>query len=104
MCRSRGIAARFISGYQARAEHPGRRRYLHAWPEAYIPGGGWRGYDPTHGSRVADAHVALAAACGASGAMPVEGCFYGDGTTSTLDFELSIRTRPCRAEDPCYGG
>lgn len=103
VCRARGIAARFVSGYQARAAHPGRRRYLHAWPEAYIPGNGWRGYDPTHGSRVADAHVAVAAACEPSGAMPVDGCFYGEGVTSTLEFELSIRTRPCREGNPCYG-
>jgi site-specific recombinase XerD len=28
-----------------------------------FPGGGWRGYDPSHGLAVADGHVAIAAAC-----------------------------------------
>lgn len=92
ICRNRGIAARFVSGYQARAETRRERRYLHAWPEVYIPGGGWRGYDPSHGTTVADAHVALAAASRAAGTLPVEGAFYGDGAHSRMDFELGIHT------------
>jgi transglutaminase-like putative cysteine protease len=92
ICRIQGIAARFVSGYQARAERPGRRRYLHAWPEVYIPGGGWRGYDPSHGIAVADAHVCLAASCKAPGAAPVEGCWYGDEAQSRMEVELAIDT------------
>jgi transglutaminase-like putative cysteine protease len=94
MCRLQGIAARFVSGYQARAETERPHRYLHAWPEVYLPGGGWRGYDPSHGSAVADAHVAVAAACNAVDAAPVEGSFYGAGAGSRLEYELAIRTRP----------
>lgn len=30
--------------------------------EVYLPGGGWRGYEPTHDLAVADHHVALVAA------------------------------------------
>ena len=93
ICRIQGIAARFISGYQAHAETRRRRRYLHAWPEVYIPSGGWRGYDPSHGTAVADAHVSLAAASTAVGAMPVDGSFYGDGAHSKISFEISIDTQ-----------
>jgi len=92
LCRSQGIAARFVSGYQAHAEVPRERRYLHAWVEVYIPGGGWCGYDPSHGTAVADGHVAVAASCHASGVMPVSGSFYGNGVSSAMEFELSIRT------------
>ena len=58
-CRSVGLASRFVSGYGPgeKNEHP----YLHAWPEVYLPGGGWRGYDPTQGLAVGDGYVALAA-------------------------------------------
>jgi len=92
VCRTQGIAARFVSGYQAHADPPGEHRHLHAWPEVYIPGGGWRGYDPTHGRAVADAHVALAACGRAAGTLPVEGTYYGDPTPSRMDFELNIHT------------
>jgi transglutaminase-like putative cysteine protease len=92
VCRLQGIAARFVSGYQAHAEIARRRRYLHAWPEVYIPGGGWRGYDPSHGTAVADAHVPVAASCRAAGALPVSGAFFADGAHSTMDFELHIHT------------
>ena len=88
--RALGIPARFVSGYQARAETPDGRRHLHAWPEVFAPGSGWRGYDPTHGVAVGDGHVALSAAPDQIGAMPIEGGFFGDGVTSTLDYRVEI--------------
>ena len=69
-CRSLGAPARFVSGYQAEADTPDGRRHLHAWPEAYVPGLGWLGYDPTHGVKVADGHVSLCAAPAQAATMP----------------------------------
>jgi len=92
--RSQGFAARFVSGYQAHAETPDGKRYLHAWPEVFVPGAGWRGYDPTHGLAVADGHVALFAGPDQRATMPVEGGYYGDGIASTLTFALEIRAYP----------
>jgi transglutaminase-like putative cysteine protease len=60
VCRAMGLAARFVSGYQE-GDLEQDNRDLHAWAEVYLPGGGWRGYDPTHGLAVSDRHVALAA-------------------------------------------
>jgi transglutaminase-like putative cysteine protease len=91
-CRSLGIAARFVSGYQAQAETPDGQRHLHAWPEVFLPGLGWRGFDPTHGIAVTDGHIALCAAPDQAGTMPVEGGFFGTGVTSTLDFRVEITT------------
>jgi transglutaminase-like putative cysteine protease len=92
--RSLGIPARFCSGYQAAADTPDGRRYLHAWPEAFVPGAGWRGWDPTHGVAAGEGHVALCAAPEQAGTMPVVGGFSFDGPsiTSTLDFDLRITT------------
>ena len=91
-CRSLGAPARFVSGYQAKADTPDGRRHLHAWPEAFAPGLGWLAYDPTHGVKVTDGHVALSAAPGQAATMPVEGGFYGGAVTSTLDYQVEIET------------
>lgn len=90
--RSVGLGARFVSGYQARAETADGRRHLHAWPEVFVPGLGWRGYDPTHGIAVEDGHVALCAAPDQSGTMPVQGGFWGSGVGSTLAYAVEIET------------
>ena len=91
-CRSLGIAARFVSGYQAHAETANGDRHLHAWPEVLLPDAGWRGFDPTHGTAVTDGHVALCAAPDQAATMPIEGGFYGDGVTATLDYRVRIAT------------
>ncbi len=88
-CRSEGIAARFASGYQ-KGDLQSDRRHLHAWPEVYLPGAGWRGFDPTHGEAIADTHVTIAAAAQPRNTMPVSGSFEGQGATSTLDYTVEI--------------
>ena len=84
-----GLPTRFVSGYQ-KGDLESERRHLHAWPEVYLPGGGWRGYDPTHGTPIIDTHVPIAAAALARDTMPVTGTFSGQEATSQLDFDLSI--------------
>lgn len=74
-CREMGLAARFVSGYLHIDESDAHD--LHAWAEVYLPGGGWRGYDPTHGLAVADQHVAVAAAAEPEDAAPVHGSYRG---------------------------
>ncbi len=93
-CRNLGIAARFVSGYQAHAETPDGRRHLHAWAEVFLPGSGWHGFDPMHGLPVTDGHVALCAAPDQAATMPVEGGYYGDGVTSALDYEVLVTAQP----------
>lgn len=92
-CHSLGIAARFVSGYQAHADTPDGQRHLHAWPEVFLPGLDWRGFDPTHGRAVTDGHVALCAAPNQAATMPVDGGFYADGVTATLEYKVRIETR-----------
>ena len=89
-CRAEGIAARFVSGYQ-KGHLQSERRHLHAWPEVYLPGAGWRAFDPTHGEAVADTHVTIAAAAHSRDTMPVTGSFIGEGATSKLDYTVEIK-------------
>lgn len=89
-CRAMGLAARFVSGYR-KGDLAQPDRHLHSWPEVYIPGGGWRGWDPSEGIAVADTHVALVAAASQAETMPIEGTFIGGNITSMLDYALEIR-------------
>lgn len=85
-CRIFGVAARFVSGYEA--GHPDQDdRYLHAWVEVYLPGGGWRGYDPSQGLAVTDRHIPVAAAGQPIHATPITGSFQGN---ATWDMEVRI--------------
>jgi transglutaminase-like putative cysteine protease len=89
-CRAVGLAARFVSGYQE--GDPGAQTwYLHAWAEVYLPGAGWRGYDPTLGLVVSDRHVALVASAWPRNAAPVSGTLQGKGAQSVINYHLSIQ-------------
>jgi transglutaminase-like putative cysteine protease len=87
-CHMVGIAARFVSGYEREAATQ-ERAYMHAWAEAYLPGGGWRGYDPTQGLAVAQSHVAVAAAADPRLAAPATGTFRGSATAE-MEFAIAL--------------
>jgi transglutaminase-like putative cysteine protease len=89
VCRSVGLPARFVSGYQE-GDIDMTHRHLHAWPEVYMPGAGWRGYDPTLGLAVSDRHVPLAASFQPKGANPIEGTFWGAAIESQMDYDLKF--------------
>jgi len=88
-CRTLGIAARFVSGYESGAvfdAHP----QMHAWAEVYLRGGGWRGYDPSQGLAVSTGHVAVAAAADPRLAAPVSGSYRGSAA-SHITFAISMQ-------------
>ncbi len=97
VCRAVGLAGRFVSGYEAGAE-PDKSadstqsaRHLHAWAEIYLPGAGWRGYDPTHGLLVADNHIALCSSPFPAQTTPVEGKLRTVGAITTdMNYRLMI--------------
>jgi transglutaminase-like putative cysteine protease len=86
-CRVMGIAARFVSGYECASANR-QDSYMHAWAEVYLPGIGWRGYDPSRGLVVADTHVAVAAGFHYDLAAPVAGWHSGK---SRSRMEATIR-------------
>ena len=87
-CHTVGIAARFVSGYEREAATQ-ERAFMHAWAEAYLPGGCWRGYDPTQGLAVAQSHVAVAAAADPRLAAPATGTFRGSATAE-MEFAIAL--------------
>jgi transglutaminase-like putative cysteine protease len=88
-CRVQGIAARFVSGYQE-GDRQSDERFMHAWAEVFLPGGGWRGYDPTHGLVVADRHIAVAATADPQFAAPITGTVRGTGAISMMEAEIKV--------------
>jgi transglutaminase-like putative cysteine protease len=75
-CRAMNLTARFVSGYEV-GSATAERGYMHAWAEVLLPGGGWRGYDPSRGIAVSADHVAVAAAANPAMAAPVSGTYRG---------------------------
>ena len=90
VCRSAGLACRHVSGY-ALSKKRRRGDELHAWAEVYIPGGGWRGYDPSSGLAVSDRHIAVASGANHELIAPVSGSFYGDGARAELQFKVRVK-------------
>jgi uncharacterized protein (DUF2126 family)/transglutaminase-like putative cysteine protease len=97
--RSRGLAARFVSGYLVQLTDEGMIPDapkgvaadvvdLHAWAEVYLPGGGWIGLDATSGLLCGEGHIPLACTARPALATPVEGT--SDTPAEHVRFELKV--------------
>lgn len=76
-CRHLGMASRFVSGYLFTWAGDAENASTHAWAEVYLPGAGWKGFDPTSGEVTGDRHVAVAVARHPEAVPPVAGGFVG---------------------------
>ncbi len=88
-CRVMGIASRFVSGYECSSASV-EDSYMHAWAEVYLPGIGWRGYDPSRGLAVSNGHIAVAAGFDPDLASPVSG-WHSVGAQSHMEATLSLQ-------------
>lgn len=78
MLRTLKIPARYISGYICPNKNGMRGEgATHAWVEAWIPGYGWAGIDPTNNIWVTNTHVKLAVGRDFADCSPVKGSFKG---------------------------
>ena len=76
--RSLKIPSRYVSGYVCPNKNGMRGEgATHAWVEAYIPGYGWAGIDPTNNVWVTNNHVKLAVGKHFTDCTPVKGTFKG---------------------------
>lgn len=76
--RSLGIPSRYVSGYICPNKNGMRGEgATHAWIEAWIPGNGWTGIDPTNNVWVTNHHVKLAVGRNFNDCSPIKGTFKG---------------------------
>ena len=76
-CRCWGLAARFVSGYMLCEATEAGGASTHAWMEVYLPGAGWKGFDPTSGIMTGAQHVTVAVSRNPENAAPIGGTFEG---------------------------
>jgi len=97
--RSRGLAARFVSGYLIQLADEARLPdqatgvsadvlALHAWAEVFLPGAGWMGLDATSGLFCGEGHVPLACSAIPLLAAPVEGT--SEVAADAVSFEMRV--------------
>lgn len=94
LCRTAGIPARYVSGY-VHADPTNEHRLVgsegsHAWVEAFLPGNGWVGFDPTNGRPVEEAHVKIGVGADYDDVPPVWGLRRGGGH-GQLEVEVRVR-------------
>ena len=99
-CRSVGLPARFTSGYQL-IDPPPADYDLHAWAEIYLPGAGWRGFDPSAGSEINERYIVLASSSKPELTAAVSGNFTGPpNTSSTLNWMIKAQIAGVKHDDP----
>ena len=75
--RRLGLASRFVSGYVHAPPSNTNFGATHAWAEVFLPGAGWKGFDPSTGEIVGSDHIAVAVARLPESVPPVSGAFVG---------------------------
>ncbi len=92
--RSRGIAARYVSGYLLTRPPPGRPRLVgadasHAWVSVWLPEQGWIDFDPTNDLMPGEQHVTVALGRDYADVTPIRGVVLGGGQHS-IDVAVDV--------------
>ena len=114
--RNLQIPGRYVSGYICPNKNGMRGEgATHAWVEAWIPGYGWAGIDPTNNIWVSNRHVKLAVGRNFNDCSPVKGTFkgpakqllsvyvsvgYEDGNTFEEISKVTMKKQAEENEDP----
>lgn len=89
LCRRRGVAARYVSGWMHNPHRSGPGA-SHAWAEAAIPGHGWVEMDPTNPGSSLERHIRLAVGRDYDDVPPLRGRFRGR-TAQELRVSVELR-------------
>jgi transglutaminase-like putative cysteine protease len=93
LARGLGIPARYVSGYLFHREgdaEPAAGAATHAWAEAFIPGIGWLGFDPSNNCATGERHIRVAIGRDYKDVPPNRGVFRGIAN-HTLDVHVDVQ-------------
>jgi transglutaminase-like putative cysteine protease len=94
------IPCRYVSGYlHPRTEDSSATGATHAWLEAWLPGLGWVGFDPTNNLLAGERHVQVAIGRDYSDVPPARGVFKGN-VGSELTVTVKVRGTQDAPADP----
>jgi transglutaminase-like putative cysteine protease len=102
LARGAGIPCRYVSGYlsPSSASHDrSTQGATHAWVEAYLPGIGWLGFDPTNNVLAGERHVRVALGRDYADVPPTRGVFRGEaGSELVVLVTVSLSDAPIRPD------
>jgi transglutaminase-like putative cysteine protease len=89
-----GIPARYVSGYLYTKRDAGDRSAAdatHAWMEAFVPGCGWVGFDPTNNVLAGERHVRIAIGRDYDDVPPARGVYKGPANS---ELAVAVTVQP----------
>jgi transglutaminase-like putative cysteine protease/predicted glutamine amidotransferase len=93
LARLLGVPARYTCGYiYTGPKNPNQiqSEASHAWVQVYLPGIGWKGFDPTNGILTQTEHVRVSVGRNYVDATPTSGTIYVGGGTETLKVDVRV--------------
>lgn len=102
--RSRGLAARYVSGYLATQPPPGKERMIgidatHAWAAVWMPGDRWLAFDPTNDQLVDERYTVVAWGRDYADVPPLRGVIYTEARNSTIAVSVDVAPMEVLAPD-----
>jgi transglutaminase-like putative cysteine protease len=97
--RSRGLPARYVSGYLETSPPPGHPRLSgadasHAWVSVHLDGQGWLDLDPTNDQPADDRYVVVARGRDYGDVPPLSGVIFTEGSSSTMTVSVDVGRVP----------
>jgi transglutaminase-like putative cysteine protease len=94
LARQLNIPCRYVSGYLYQHSRGAERSVgeaTHAWVEAYLPGPGWVGFDPTNNTTTDERHIRVAIGRDYADVPPTRGVYRGKAES---ELAVTVRISP----------
>ena len=85
-----GFASRFVSGYSYTTISSQDAGSTHAWAEVFLPGAGWKGFDPTRGDIVGENYIPVAVGRMPHLVPPISGSFHGKAVLQAMTVSVIV--------------